>query len=296
MYTFTIVVLLFPITVVNSIVHIRPPRHGPFADPNHNVFDHAVDHVNNPLFDYHDDGTDSSNSDGGLDTSDQTEVPNNDGEDTPTQQQGSLRGLVNNRVEEPAPQAALEPVSAPIIFAPPEISCVNYAKQETNPYDIHPSLSISKDSIDFPPYIVSAIACGTILSMGTNYGHKTTTESTWVTNDKSMGTNYGHTTIWEAEADDFIWEDVGSIYKGKKPGEPDIDILIDSDGSLFEDTWPNARDYDLIAKRIWGEESGDFIVKLIWEAEADDFIIQVGKASYSVRYDIKQKKGVIVKK
>ena len=218
MHTLTIVVLLFPITVVQSLLHVRPPQHGPFADPNHNIFDHAVDHVNNPLFDYHDDvGTD--NSDFGSDTSDQS-----DGEDTPTtptQQQGSLRGRVlvsmydHSRVEEPAPQAALEPASAPVVIdesikaapapiisAPPEIKCVNAKLHETNPYAIHPSLSISKDSIDMPPYIVSAVACGTVLSMGTNYG-KTTTESTWVTNDKSMITNYGNRIIWEDEADDF---------------------------------------------------------------------------------------------
>ena len=324
MYTHTIVVLLFPITVVQSIVH-RPPQHGPLADPNHNVFDHAVDHVNNPLFDYHD-GTDSSNSDGGSDTPDQSEVPNDGEGTTPTQQQGSLRGrgLVSmydhSRVEELAPQAALEPASAPVVIdesikaapapiisAPPEIKCVNARLHETNPYAIHPSLSISKDSIDMPPYIVAAIACGTILSMGTNYG-KTTTESTWVTNDKSMGTNYGNRIIWEDEADDFRSTPgiTGSIYKKegkKKPGEPDIDILIDSDGSLFDQD--NADDYDIVAKSIWEweEEKGiweweeETFVKLIWGEESGDFIIEVGgKVTYLVNYDAKEKKGVIVKK
>ena len=74
--------------------------------------------------------------------------------------------------------------------------------------------------------------------------------------------------------------------------------------SKFEDKWPDAGDYDLVAKgiweweeeRIWEEESGDFIVKLIWGEESGDFLIRVGnKVAYSVKFDDMKKKGVIAK-
>ena len=187
------------------------------------------------------------------------------------------------------------------------LNCTSYSK--SNPYwkNRVKTLTVENDD-ELPPYIVSAVACGAIL----NETPPKDEPITWATYDKSMGTNYGKQIIWEDEADDFR---IGSsIIRSKADG---ILKVLNNDESLedqgfyydydndsygtssgrFEDKWPDAGDYDLVAKRIWGEESGDFIVKLIWEAEADDFIIQVGnKVTYSVKYDDMKKKGVIVKK
>ena len=193
------------------------------------------------------------------------------------------------------PYADKNPAPSTSVLSHNEISCMEEIVDNKSPPASPIPLFTKDGDINNVPLNVLAIACGAILSSSKSKTSPTLKPIIWgaeaddfaVSND---GVKLPDKIIWGLEGDDFrTQEGTGSIVINKK-------INGDSDGpfgiwQLVDDISVNMP--DLVAKRIWVEESGDFIVKLIWEAEADDFIVQAGKVTYSVRNNIKQNKWVI---
>jgi len=201
----------------------------------------------------------------------------------------------------PAPSPSISKTSNnmphfPSVLPNNKISCMEEIVDKSTPPASPIPLFTKKDGdINDVPLNVLAIACGAILSSSKSKTSPISKPIIWeaegddfaVSND---GVKLPDKIIWELEGDDFrTQEGTGSIVINKE-------INGDSGGpfgiwQLVDDISVNMP--DLVAKRIWAEESGDFIVKLIWEAEADDFIVQAGKVTYSVRNNIKQNKWII---
>ena len=187
----------------------------------------------------------------------------------------------------------------PSVSSHNEISCMEEIVDKSPPASPIPLFTKDGDINDVPLNVL-AIACGAILSSSKSKKSPTLKPIIWaaegddfqVSND---GVKLPDKIIWELEGDDFrTQEGTGSIVINKK-------INGDSGGpfgiwQLVDDISVNMPDI-VVAERIWGEESGDFIkggpreiVQFIWQEESGDFIVQVGKVTYSVRNNIKQKR------
>lgn len=223
-----------------------------------------------------------------------------------------LRVLLPHADKNPAPSPSISTTSNnmshfPSVSSHNEISCMEEIVDKSPPASPIPLFTKDGDINDVPLNVL-AIACGAILSSSKSKTSPTLKPIIWsaegddfkVSND---GVKLPDKIIWGLEADDFrTQEGTGSIILNKNNGDsggPFGIWQLEADDFRTHDISVNMPDI-VVAERIWEEEAGDFIkggprtiVQFIWQEESGDFIVQVGKVTYSVRNNIKQKRWVI---